>query len=257
MGAGPKGHVRAEVEPQRYFFMHIPKTAGMTLYHRLIRHHGDTLYPLPPDRGKPEAAIDLDHFRASFRANPAQIRIIVGHFPLCLDELLGVQLTTFTLLRHPVERTLSFLRQRQQLDTRYQGASLEEVYADPYLLHGLIHNYMVKALTLTMAEAQPDVRTMVPYDDSRLERAKHNLEHRVEIFGVQEDFDDFCRRLSQRFDWDLGEPAVRANRTEPVEVAAQFRERVAHDNAHDVELYDFATGLLNRGRRTGTPSARR
>jgi hypothetical protein len=63
--------------------------------------------------------------------------------------------------------------------------------------------------------------------------------------------------LSQRYDWDLGEPAVQANRTEPVEVAAQFRERVAHDNAHDVELYDFATGLLNRGRRTGTPSARR
>jgi hypothetical protein len=26
-------------EPQRYFFMHIPKTAGMTLYHRLIRHY--------------------------------------------------------------------------------------------------------------------------------------------------------------------------------------------------------------------------
>jgi hypothetical protein len=63
--------------------------------------------------------------------------------------------------------------------------------------------------------------------------------------------------LSQRFDWDLGQPAVQANRTEPVEVADEFRERVAHDNAYDVELYDFATGLLNRRRRTGAPSARR
>jgi hypothetical protein len=240
--------VNADVEPERYFFMHIPKTAGMTLYHRLIRHHGDVLYPLPSDRGNSDAAIELHHVRTSFRANAQQIRIMVGHFPLCLDELLGIPLETFTLLRHPVERTLSFLRQRQRLDTRYHGASLEEVYADPYLLHGLIHNYMVKVLTLTPNEARRGVRTMVPFDDARLERAKHNLVHRVEIFGLQEDFEDFCQRLARRFEWDLGAPALLANRTGPADVSGEFRERIAHDNAYDMQLYHFARGLLNRGR---------
>jgi len=247
--------VIADVEPERYFFMHIPKTAGMTLYHRLIRHHGDALYPLPSDRGNSGAAIDLHHVRTSFRANAQQIRMVVGHFPLCLDELLGVPLKSFTLLRHPVERTLSFLRQRQQLDTRYHGASLEEVYADPYLLHGLIHNYMVKVLTLTAAEAQHGVRTMVPYDDARLDRAKHNLEHRIELFGLQEDFEDFCRCLTQRFDWSLGEPALLTNRTDPMDVSDEFRDRITHDNAYDVELYTFAKRLLNRRRGSTQMSA--
>jgi len=102
-----------------------------------------------------------------------------------------VPLTTFTILREPVERTLSFLRQRQQQTAKYRGLPLEDVYADPYLLHGLIHNYMVKVLTLTVEEMRHGVVTMVPFDDARLEHAKHNLEHRIEIFGLQEQFRDF------------------------------------------------------------------
>jgi hypothetical protein len=244
-----------EAKPiQRYFFMHIPKTAGTTLHKRLIHHHGDALYPLPPDRGEIDAAIDVDWVQNRFRTNAEQIRIVVGHFPLCLDELLRVPLTTFTLMRHPVERTLSFLRRRQR-DPQYRSASLEEIYADPYLLHGLIHNYMVKVLTLTVDEARRGVRTMVPHDDSRLERAKHNLQHRIETFGLQEDFEGFCKHLAVRFGWDLAGPTV-VNRTEPVDVTDEFHERIAHDNAYDVDLYSFAKGLLDARRHTSTPIAR-
>jgi hypothetical protein len=228
--------------------MHIPKTAGMTLYYRLIRHHGAALYPLPPDRGRPPAVMDVEYVERRFAAHRNRIRVITGHFALCLGERLGTPLTTFTVLRDPVERTLSFLRQRQQQNPRYGGQSLEHVYADPYLLHGFIHNYMVKVLTLTVDEMQHGVRTMVPYDEARLERAKHNLEHRVEIFGLLEELDDFCDRLAAHFGWDLGESTIHVNQTAPSRGSDELRERIARDNAFDVELYTFAKSLLDRRR---------
>ena len=243
-----------DAEPQRHYFMHIPKTAGMTLFHRLIRCHGDALYPLPPDRGRPEAAIDVDVLVDRFRTSGDRIRVIVGHFPLCIDEVLGVPLTTFTVLRHPVERTLSFLRQRQQRHEQFRGLPLEEIYRDPYLLHGMIHNFMVKVLTMSAGEMRAGVATMVPYDEARLERARHNLEHRVDAFGLQEDLDVFCGELASRYGWDLGDAALYANRTTPGDVSDEFRERIAADNALDVQLFEFATDLVDRRRRLAATS---
>ena len=245
--------MRPEGEPQRYFFMHIPKTAGSSLFRRLIRHHGEALYPLAGDRGSVDAAINVDFMETRFRSFRDQIRVIVGHFPLCLGERLGVPLTTFTVLRDPVERTLSFLRKRQLQVGPYHGRSLEDLYEDPYLLHGLIHNYMVRALTLTVDEMRDGVRTMVPYDEARLEQAKHNLVHRLEIFGLQEDFDDFCERLAARFGWDLGDSEIVANRTAPVETSSEFRARIAYDSAFDVALYNYARDLLTCGSLRASP----
>jgi hypothetical protein len=240
---------RTGAEPQRYFFMHIPKTAGMTLYHLLIGCHGETLYPLRPDRGRLDAAADIDHLRRCFAMHRSQIRVVVGHFPLCIDEVLGVPLTTFTILRNPVDRTLSFLR-RRKLREENRDRPIEHLYADPYLLHGWIHNFMVKALTMTVPEMQRGVASMVRYDKGRLEQAKHALEHRIELFGLQEDFDTFCDELSARFGWDLGDGALLANQTSAMDVSDELKERIAHDSTLDMQLYHFARDLLER-RRSG------
>jgi hypothetical protein len=244
---------RTGAERERYFFMHIPKTAGMTLYHRLIRCHGKALYPLPPDRGRVEAAVDIDHLTRCFAMHRSQIRVVVGHFPRCIDEVLGVPLTTFTILRNPVDRTLSFLR-RRKLRQENRDIPIEDLYADPYLLHGWIHNFMVKALTMTVPEMQQGVASMVPYDEDRLEQAKHVLEHRIELFGLQEDFDTFCEELSARFGWDLGNDSLLANQTSGMDVSDELRERIAHDSTLDMQLYDFARDLLVR-RRSGDAAA--
>ena len=68
--------------------------------------------------------------------------------------------------------------------------------------------------------------------------------------GLQEDFDEFCATLQQRFGWNLG-ASVHANRTEPVEVSSSFRDRIAQDNSMDVELYAFAERLYEERRTTG------
>jgi hypothetical protein len=234
-------------EPKRYFFMHVPKTAGMVLYQRLIHHHGEgAVYPLPFDRGRPGAYMSVDHLRDRFRAHRQQIRVVAGHLPLCVDEVLGIPFTTFTVLRDPVERTLSLLRQHREQDARFREASLDDVYSDPVILHGLVHNFMVKVLSMDRTEAERGVMAMVPYDEDRLERAKQNLEHRVELFGLQERLDDFCGQLASRFGWDLDGLARFTNRTRPSDASDDLRERIARDSAFDVQLFRFARELLER-----------
>ena len=62
------------------------------------------------------------------------------------------------------------------------------------------------------------------------------------MLGLQDHFDDFCDDVSARFGWGLGAPLY-ANRT-PAEAAPQhLRERIAADNALDVELFAYACEL--------------
>ena len=228
-------------ETRRYFFLHIPKTAGTALDLSLRQYHGDSVYPLPSNGALPPyreyilAYIDVKRLEASFRRLPNQIRLII-------DEVLDTALTTFTVLRDPVERALSLLRRHKERNQNFADATLDEVYEDPYIFHGTIHNFMVRVLSMTVPEMRTGAWTTLPYDEARLERAKQNLEHRIEVFGVQEDFDRFCEQLSLRFGWDLGNIAS-VNLSAPVEASDALRQRIARDNAFDVELYRFAKEL--------------
>jgi hypothetical protein len=140
------------------------------------------------------------------------------------------------------------LRRRQDAEERFHGRNLEDIYSDEALQH-IIRNHMVKMLSLTVDEltSAPLVEP-VEFDRARLERAKSNLRERIDVFGLQEHFDEFCGELSRRFGWDLGAPRF-ANRTQRSPVSDALRERIAQDNRIDGELYDFARQLWDERRR--------
>jgi hypothetical protein len=237
--------------PHRFFFLHLQKTGGTALFQRLRDGLGaSAVYPTPDDQGDVRAVLDVGHLTARVPSDGSGPSVITGHFPLCVVEVLGGPFTTFTVLRDPVERTLSLLRRRQAADERFLGHSLEQIYADP-ALQDIIRNHMVKMLSLTVDEmgtaplAQP-----VVFDAARLARAQQNLADRIDCFGFQEHFDDFCRTLEDRFGWDLGAPRV-ANRTPHGPVPDGLRERIAADNDMDVELYRFAVALADERKGSG------
>jgi len=237
------------ISAPRFFFVHLQKTGGTALFQRLREHFGERgVYPTPDEREDVRAVTDLDFLVERLRAHGAEIRVVTGHFPLCTTNLLGGGYTTFTVLRDPVERTLSLLRRRQKAEERFRGRELEDIYGDESL-HDIIRNHMVKMLSLTVDEltSAPLVEP-VEFDDARLERAKANLRDRIDVFGLQEHFDDFCAELSSRFGWDLGAPRF-ANRTQRAPVSDELRERIAQDNADDCELYDFARQLWHKRQR--------
>jgi hypothetical protein len=235
---------RAEA-PQRYFFMHMQKTGGSALRKRLMNHFGEpAVYPTRGMDGFDPTVLvlSIDHLRERLAARGDQIRVITGHFPLCTTELIEGRFTTLTLLRDPVERTLSYLRHHREKDRASRRKQLEEIYDDPFRFHGFVHNHMTKMLSLTPEEMTGWMLTPVEFDRPRLELAKEALAG-IDLVGLQECFEPFCAQLEAQLGWSLGPPET-VNASEPVEVAESFRARIAEDNALDIELYEFARRLL-------------
>lgn len=236
----------------RFFFVHLQKTGGTALFQRLRHCFGAAaVYPRPEDDSGPTAVLDVGHLVDDLRAHGEEVSVITGHFPLCVVDVLEGPFATFTVLRDPVERTLSLLRRRQRADEHFEGWTLDAIYDEPSL-RPIIWNHMVKMLSMTPAEmTTTPLVAEVALTPSHLERAQQNLAERIDVFGFQEDFDELCAALETRFGWDLG-PARVANRTPPQPVPAALRDRIAEDNQLDVELYAFAE-RLHADRRAAAP----
>lgn len=231
---------------QRWFLVHLHKTAGTALMQRLrIAVGEEAVYPTATDQSTYWATMRLDLLRRRFEEQGDRIRVITGHFPLCTTELLGAPFVTMTVLRDPVERTLSALRDMHEREAECRGKPLEEIYADPVRFRCLIQNHMVKMLAMTREEMTDGFLTVLDLDSAHLERAKRTLVERIDVWGVQEHFEEFCDELVRRFGWDLGPPRF-ANRSAPCEAEDGLRERIAEDNRLDVDLYRFATELWDQ-----------
>jgi Sulfotransferase family len=239
------------VSAQKYFFVHIQKAAGTSLLFRLRKQFGRAaIYPPMSDRGNVDAVIAVDHLLERWRTQRDTTRVVTGHFPLCTVELLDDDFITLTVVREPIERTLSYLRHHRQMIPDEAERPFEEIYEDPLRYQGLIHNHMVKMFSLTPEEMTDGVLTPVEFTPEHLARAKENLA-RVDAVGDQASFEDFVAELIARFGWKLG-GVTHANRTAPGEVSDSFRARIAEDNALDVELYAFAQELIRKRRAQNT-----
>jgi hypothetical protein len=234
----------------RVLFVHLQKTAGTVLRLRLARALGEAaIYPGSADCGD-HLTFSTAELRRLLPARLAEVRVVFGHFPLCVREILPGPYRTATILREPVERTLSYLRHHRERTPEDRDRTLEEIYDDPLRFHGLAHNHMTKMLSLTVDEMTADMLTRVEYTAERLERAKAAL-CSVDVVGVQERLDDFCATAERVFGWRIGDEPRFANRSRPVEVSPALRDRIALDNRADQELYEFAVQLID-GRRAAT-----
>ncbi len=249
----------------RFFFVHVMKTGGRTL----LRHFRenlelDELYPY----GKLDIRRDGDkvdihhHLRISHlltlpEPRRQRVRVYSGHYPYVACELLGGDFTTLTVLRDPVDRTLSLLRQFKRKDPwadpglRYpapmEGLSLEEVYEHPVVYEPLVHNHQTKIFSMTAQDPLDTYLDAIDVDAERLELAKRNLST-VDLVGLTEHYEEFLDRLAAMTGWSIHHQ-LRKNVT-PGEwvqpVSESFKRRIAEDNALDMELYEYAATRLAR-----------
>ncbi len=223
------------------------KTGGISLYKRLQRHFGEqAVYPAPSDGDPADVApqLFLDVLLDRWPQRRDEIRMLTGHFPLCTTELLDAEFTVLTVLRDPVERTLSYLRHHRDTTPADSELSLEGIYEDPDRFRPFIENHMVKMLSLKASEMTGGMMTVIDLDHRRLRRAKRAL-RRMDVFGLQDELEPFAQRLERRYGWALG-PPVHENTTTPSEVPASFRARIAEDNPLDMELFEYGRKLLRR-----------
>ncbi len=231
---------------RRYFFLHMMKTGGISLLWRLRRVFADqAIYPDHTDGDTLSDGPQISVPRLLQRWNDAdrrdQIRLIAGHLPLCTLDLLAAEFHTFTLLRDPVDRTLSFLSHHRAHRPDLHELPLEGIYEDRFIQEHLLRDHMTKMLALSIEEMTDGLMTPVHLDSGHLRTAKDKLES-LELFGFTDRMEEFCARLSDRYGWDLGAPIV-SNQSGPVVAAEAFRRRIATDNALDMDLYQHALAL--------------
>lgn len=237
---------RLDTSDRRYFFIHCLKTAGTTLslyLRKIFASH--ELFPADRDHGNIDAVMTMEFLEERMLAEGSDIRMVMGHFPYCTTEFLSKDFETITVLREPVERTLSYLRHHRLNEPRDKDKSLEEIYDDPFRFHGAIHNHMVKMFSLDISDKKTGMYTKVDFTRDHLEQAKQTLE-RVSVIGVQENYTAFCTELGDQYGWSVP-GKYRANRTDSSEVVSEaFRRRIAEDNSLDNEFYQFALDVIKQ-----------
>ncbi len=266
--------------PPRYLFIHVMKTGGTSFVFHLLQQFA-------PNEVYPSAGLDRRHatdaepygsladLAAVTPERHRAIRMYAGHFPymardLIAGDLTSGDLTTLTLLRDPVDRTVSLLKHFKRLYERFRDEPLERIYEDPFVYRHFIDNHQTKVFSVDRADHPRTIASRVTYqqindyvtgtapdavgaddtitvDDRRLERARENLA-RVDVVGLNERFDEFVETLRARFGWwpDGMAGDARANVSSESWVASpELRARIARDNAFDVELYAYAKELAS------------
>lgn len=239
---------------RKFFFIHVMKTAGATLRRQILANFDRAeVYPFFLKGVDPDlkaSNFELARLTALSREDRERVRVFTGHFPFVAVELLRMELTTITILRDPVERTLSYLRHCQHYHDVHRGLSLEEIYEDPFFHPSFIKNHQAKLFAFAAADRPESYMDALEIDAHRLELAKANLET-VDVVGTQDRFDELLGELHRRFGWRLvSAPDQHVNPGEPV--PASFRRRITDDNEADIEFYEHAGRLCELRRREGT-----
>jgi len=150
---------------RRFLFIHVMKTGGTSLAELLRANFAE-------DERYPDIALKQtdDHVRRtgvylsvhemleSVNLRNGQVRMVRGHVPYSVRTLLDSQYTTMTVLRNPVERTLSYLKHARKYHEEHRGWDIERIYEAPWFFESFIHNYQTKIFSMTAQEALAEVR---------------------------------------------------------------------------------------------------
>jgi hypothetical protein len=226
----------------RLFFIHIMKTGGTTLLYNLMAQFGPgEFYPDPEtDVDRVAAYTQLSYLRALPPERVRVIRAYAGHFPFLATQLIPGEFVTMTLLRDPIDRTISYLKQCRGLE-QFHDAPLEQIYEDAWQFAIAIENYQTRVFGMTEEDGAGSIMDGITVDARRLEIAKQNL-RAVDILGLNDRYEEFTAEIVRRFGWsDLPSPNRRVSDPEPV--PKSLCRRIADDNAFDVDFYAFAREL--------------
>jgi hypothetical protein len=257
----------APAAPPSIFFVHVMKTAGTAF----LRLTGDRY---APERTSPRAGLDvstleqkqsidylLDHAEALRR----DYELISAHVPAWVATAVAPDHLRVTLLRDPVDRTISQLRQSARIIGR---ESLEELFDNDHWRNRL-SNYMTRVFGLRAEEhletraGQPQglgvndlpeaeraefvdeikaamdlsMNNVRPMTGEDLRRAVETLES-CELVGTMDRFDDFLRQASDLIGVPVP-PARQINEaTDDLQVSPALRRRIEAELALDIELYE-------------------
>ncbi|MFH1267160.1 MAG: hypothetical protein ABIK89_15640 [Planctomycetota bacterium] len=204
--------------PETLIFLHVPKTAGISVSQTIIPHFpaAETYHVRSPDHAKAPVFSEnhgtIDDFKRLPEIERSRYRCILGHMHFGLHEHVPGPSAYVALLRDPVDRLLSHFGQ-------YCRMVENDEFGDDAVLPSLeefcrekpraMDNHQIRFLCGWNFDDHPRQES--------LDRAKENLRRWFRVVGTVERFDETVGVLHRVYGW----PEV-----------ARFRENVGTDRLH-------------------------
>jgi len=155
----------ALAETDRFFFIHVMKTGGTSFAEHLRANFTtEQRYPdacVTPDMGffdGVEAYIHVPKLVSDVNRLEGKLRIVLGHVPYAVRSLLTKDYVAMTLLRDPVDRTISYLKHCRRYHIEHMSQTLEQIYEDAWFHASFISNYQTKLFSMSAHEALAEDR---------------------------------------------------------------------------------------------------
>lgn len=222
---------------QRIGFIHIPKTAGATLRSIIQRNYSlRELYPM-----------DTERARTAFQQMPEEtkdrIKVVYGHFCMDVASWLPGDLVFISMLRDPIERTISSYYYERYVRKTEPAVSLPLrafIQQGGYLPGD---NWMVRCFS-GASESVPFGRCT----PQMLEAAKSAAD-RFALIGLSERFDESYAMLCQMFGWRVRYASARninPHRTPLGDSSPEDIACIEQHNRFDIAFYDYCARRLEQ-----------
>lgn len=216
-------------------FLHIHKTAGSTFHNIIERQY---------DRKRTQNIYHMVNGLEAFHQLPVaqrnSLQLVKGHFPYGIHSVMNGTSEYITVLREPIERTLSHFH---HISSDPNHVHHKKISALNFSLSKVLENGVVMNLDNNMVRMLSG-ENRTPYGEvtnEMLEKADDHLEKHFAIVGLQSRFDEFLLMCAHRYGWKrflwYRKANVRKSRPAVSGLDAQTLETVQRYNTFDLQLY--------------------
>lgn len=243
---------RRVTEPPRskIFFLHMPKTGGVSLSAAIAPAfpfwaiNPDPCMSARNDGKYPPIDVIID----AMRFRPDRVHYMYGHFHLSCAAMMGPAAKTVTVLRHPVDRMISYYRWWYMKQGLTPETFLERFRSDGFNMR--YDNEMCRRLAGTFdysagSGAADRLHSMLKADIADpagfLDAAKRGLE-KCHFVATLDTLPRLAARLSAELEYKVKLPYENKSKA-PNEIASMVLERVEQDCKLDLALYEHAKAI--------------
>jgi hypothetical protein len=244
---------RTSAQP-RLFFLHVPKTAGMTMRHIAARQYPPKNF-LFTKRGSQNGVQTLTNLSPEHRS---QFACVFGHYPFGMHTLFTGDFTYATILRDPVQQIVSmysYLRAspRTQPHRFALSKTLEEFITYPMFSH-----MNVLFLSGYQKDIGDDYHNTTPPPSDAFQKAKDNLAQHFSVVGLTEEFDTTLLLMRKYCGWQnlayIRYNTAEHRKAQKPPLSDALRAAIEQACAQDIALYQYAKTLFEAQKQAYGPT---